>query len=320
MSKMSTVPTVATVATVAKAVNFVSLVIFLNVIVYTDARIHRTSSRGSRVHCDYNWVRNIERERDDLKDRIEYMRSSNTDLEIILTRNSCDAGQMFRYNKDNGYNIKCISCPENHYRSKTNTTCYHCPEGFYSSPGSAECKKAKTNTSNVHTLCKQGSIVGNNKFGYHLASCISCQSLNKRGYMPYDNNHDTCMTCPGGGVVNIQGTRCNMCPTGYFEKDNECVQCNIGTYTDKEGMTECKVCNNPNALAYTSVGGNNCEDSIFHDLAKTFNNNIMNFDIIFKPLVAGAHGSAAFLSNNEKSIKNSIPLLMGAVVVGWFMF
>ena len=44
----------------------------------------------------------------------------------------------------------------------------------------------------------------------------------------------------------------------------------------------------------------------------------MNFDIIFKPLVAGAHGSAAFLSNNEKSIKNSMPLLIGAAAVAAF--
>jgi len=315
MSKMYIVPAVANVANVA------FLVIFLNVAaVNTEARIHRTSSRGSRTHCDYNWVRNLEKDRDELKSRLEYTKNSNTDLEIILTRNNCDAGHMFRYNKENGYNIKCIPCPANHYRTATNTTCYHCPEGFYSTPGSSECKKAKTNTSDVHTLCNQGSIVGNNKFGYHLASCISCQSLNKRGYMPYPNNHDTCMTCPRGGVVNVQGTRCNMCPVGYFEKDNECLQCDIGTYSDKEGMTECKVCNNKNALAYSSIGGNNCEDSIFHDIANSFNNNIINIDGILKPVVAIAHGGTAFLFNNEKVIKGSTPLLMIAVVVGslWF--
>jgi hypothetical protein len=111
-----------------------------------------------------------------------------------------------------------------------------------------------------------------------------------------------------------------MCQTGYFEKDNECLQCDIGTYSDKEGMTECKVCNNKNALAYSSIGGNNCEDSIFHNIADSFNNNIINIDSILKPVVAIAHSGTAFLFNNEKFIKGSAPLLMTAVVVGsvWF--
>lgn len=298
----------------------VLLTILLNVVVITDARIHRTSSRGSRIHCDYDWVRKIERERDDLKNRVEFVRNSNSYMETMITLNSCDNGYMFRYNKDNGYTIKCIACSENHYRSKTNTTCYHCPEGFYSAAGSAECKKAETNSSNVHTLCPEGTIIGSNKFGYHLASCITCQSLNKKSYMPYKNNHDMCMTCPAGSVVNRGGTDCTMCPAGHFEKDNECIKCNSGTYADNEGTTECLACNNMNALAYSSIGGTNCDDSVFHDIANKFNNDIINLDIILRPLLLGAHSGTVYLLNNERDIYKSMSLIIGIVGIAtiWF--
>ena len=309
---------VVSVASVASLSLF--LAIFLNAVGMSDARIHRTSSRGSRTHCDYGWVRNIERERDELKNRVEFIRDSNSYMETMITLNSCNAGHMFRYSKDNGYKIKCITCPENHYRTKTNTTCYHCPEGFYSAPGSAECKKANVNSSNVHTLCNEGTIVGSNKFGYHLASCIKCQSLNVKSYMPYKNNHDVCMTCPAGSVVNLRGTECTVCPAGHFEKDNKCIKCSSGTYADKEGMTECRVCNNRNALAYSSIGGTNCEDSIFHDFAKKFNNNIVNLDIILKPIVFGAHSSAAYLLNNEREIAAFTPIIMSAAVIAGIFF
>jgi hypothetical protein len=294
------------------------LMIFLNVVDTTRA-IHRMS-RSSSSYCDYEWVKAIERERDDLKKSGEHMRDSISYMEIMITRNNCDEGHMFRYNKDNGYTIKCIACPANHYRSNTNTTCYHCPEGFYSAAGSAECKKAEKNSSNVHTLCPEGTIIGSNKFGYHLASCIRCQSLNKKSYMPYKNNHDTCMTCPAGSVVNRGGTDCTVCPMGYFEKDNECIKCNSGTYADKEGMTECLVCNNMNALAYSSIGGTNCDDSVFHDIANKINNDIINLDIILRPLLLGAHSGTVYLLNNERDIYKSMPLIIGIAGIAaiWF--
>lgn len=313
MSKMST----SIVANVVTTSPF--LVILLNVFGSTEARIHHMSS-SSRSYCDYEWVRNIERERDDLKKSREHMRDSISYMETMITRNNCDEGHMFRYNKDNGYTIKCIACPANHYRSKTNTTCYHCPEGFYSTAGSAECKKAQTNSSNVHTLCDKGTIIGTNKFGYHMASCIKCNTLNKKSYMPYKNNHDKCMTCPAGSVVDILGRDCKVCPIGHFEKDNECIKCSAGTYADKEEMKECRVCNNKNALAFSSIGGTNCDDSIFHNIATKFNNNIMDIDIILKPIVLGAHSSAVYILNNEREISNSMPFILGASILAglWF--
>ena len=88
---------VARVAPVAPVVSLF-LAIFLNAFGMTDARIHRMSSRGSRTHCNYEWVRKIERERDELKNRVEFIRDSNSYMETMITLNSCDAGHMFRYN------------------------------------------------------------------------------------------------------------------------------------------------------------------------------------------------------------------------------
>jgi len=317
---MSTMSVAAAAAAATAVSTSLFLVFFLNTISIAETRIHRMSTRGSKRYCNYDWVKNIERERDELKNRLEFISNSNSYMETIITRNSCNPGYMFKYNIDDDYTIKCIACPENHYRAKTNNTCYHCPEGFYSAPGSAECKKAISNSSNVHTLCDEGYIVGSNKFGYHMASCIKCQSLNKNSYMPYKNNHDTCMTCPVGSVVNLDGTQCSECPIGHFEKDNKCIKCSAGTYADKEGMVKCSDCNNKNALAYSSIGGTNCDDSIFHSFAKKFNDNVVNMDIILKPIVFGAHSSAAYIINNQREITTITPIIMSIAVISSIFF
>jgi hypothetical protein len=75
-------------------------------------------------------------------------------------------------------------------------------------------------------------------------------------------------------------------------------------------MAQCKVCSNKNSLAYVSFGGYNCDNSIFHDLAETINSNVMNMDIILKPLVFGAHSSAAFIANYNKELVRSVPALV----------
>jgi hypothetical protein len=85
-------------------------------------------------------------------------------------------------------------------------------------------------------------------------------------------------------------------------------------------MTECQVCNNKNALAYSSIGGTNCEDSIFHDFAKKFNNNFVNLDIILKPIVLGAHSGATYLLNNEREIAVFTPIIMSAAVITAILF
>lgn len=287
----------------------VTSIVFIGNIKTAEGRIHRMH-KSHNSYCDYDYAKKVDRENEKLKEYKAYLESNNDELVKIITINNCKEGYMFVNHKTPKYGIECIACPENHYRGLDNSTCFHCPEGYYSDIGATECKKAKTNSSNVHTLCNKGSIIGSNKFGLHKESCIKCLSLNNKYYMPYDNNHDSCMTCPAGSIVLYGGTHCAECPMGYYEKDNECIKCNIGTYADKSGMAQCKVCSNKNSLAYVSVGGYNCDNSIFHDLAETINSNVMNMDIILKPLVFGAHSSAAFIANYNKELVRSVPALV----------
>jgi len=275
------------------AIVVVFAILLAIIISKADARMRIHRMKKSRCTCS----KKLTRERDDAYNKI------NEIIEIserIITINNCLPGQEFKYDeyneeKDN-FEIKCNNCSENYYRSATNSSCLHCPEGYYSKSGWSECKKSKTNTTNVHTLCEKGKIIGSNKFGIHKNSCVNCNSFGEKKYMPFKNNLDTCFTCPPGSIVEYDSTICRECPVGYYEKDNKCIKCEVGTYTDKTGTEKCKVCSNKNALAYVSTGGYNCDNSIFHNFTETINN-IINIDGILKPLVYGIHNTIAFVSN-----------------------
>jgi hypothetical protein len=64
----------------------------------------------------------------------------------------------------------------------------------------------------------------------------------------------------------------------------------------------------------------NCDDSVFHDIANKFNNDIINLDIIIRPLLLGAHSGTVYLLNNERDIYKSMPLIIGIAGIAaiWF--
>ena len=229
--------------------------------------------------------------------------------ESIITYNNCPAGKEFKYTDyDNDYKIVCNNCSENYYRTAHNSTCLRCPVGFYSKSGESECTKADSNISNVHTYCNKGHVAGNNKFAEYADSCYKCIPENKQ-YMPYQSNHDSCFICPEGSIVDEKALICTECPVGYYEKNNKCVECDIGTYSDKAGSGKCKVCNNENAIAYNSVGGYNCDNSIFYDLTETIKNNLINMDTLLKPAAYSANLGVAMISNNRRTIELVIPCM-----------
>ena len=314
-SVLTTIEAITAIAAIA-AIATISIV-FIGNIKTAEGRIHRMH-KSHNSYCDYD-VKNVDRENEELKDRNEYLESNNMNLIKIITINNCKTGYMFANHKTPKYGIECIACPENHYRSIDNITCLHCPVGYYSDIAANECKKSETNHSNVHTLCAKGTIIGSNKFAAYKESCIKCTLLNKKYYMPYDNNHDTCMTCPEGSIVSKMGTECRECPTGSFEKDNKCIPCDSGTYADKTGMTQCKVCSNKNSLAYVSIGSSNCVNSIFYDLAETFNTYVIDIDIVLKPLVFGAHSCVAFVTNYNNELAKSVPIIVTLTAVASIM-
>ena len=118
----------------------------------TDARMRISRMRTSRCDC----AATLSKERDEAYCRY------NTAIGIsenIITINNCPPGKEFKYdNYNDDYKVNCNNCSDNYYRTSTNTSCLHCPIGYYSKSGDAECTKAKTNSSNVHTFCGEGSI------------------------------------------------------------------------------------------------------------------------------------------------------------------
>lgn len=239
--------------------------------------------------------------------------------ESIITYNNCPVGKEFKYvnydntNYDNDYKIVCNNCSENYYRTAHNSTCLRCPVGFYSKSGDSECTKAASNISNIHTYCNRGYVAGNNKFAEYYDSCYNCIP-EKKQYMPYKSNHDSCFICPEGSIVDEKALTCTECPVGYYEKNNKCVECDIGTYSDNSGSGKCKVCNNENAIAYNSVGGYNCDNSIFYDLTETIKNNLINMDTLLKPAAYSANLGVAMISNNRRTIELVIPCMAMAYV------
>ena len=280
---------------------------------YVDARIHKMKF-ATTCHC----AKTVSRERDDAYRKFNDAVSVS---ENIITMNNCLPGSEFKYdnydNEINNYKIDCVKCSANYYRTALNTSCIRCPVGFYSREGDAECTKAKSNTSDIHTLCKKGHIVGNDKFAEYKDSCFDCNP-DKKEYMPYDNNHDECFKCPAGSIVDDKGRTCSECPMGYYEKDNKCIQCDIGTYADKSGSAECKICNNEYALAESSIGAYTCDNSVFYDLTEYVKKNLVNMDTLLKPLAYTANIGVAAISNNRRELEFIIPFLSIAYMLSCF--
>jgi hypothetical protein len=287
--------------TIQKMYFSVALLFALTIFGNTHARIRRTNFVTS-CHC----APTVSKERD-----IAYTKYNNVikSSENIITINNCLPGTEFKYEEyenDNNYKIECKNCSDNYYRTSKNTSCIRCPVGYYSKSGDSECTKTETNISNVHTLCNKGYVSGNDKFAEYENSCYSCVPQNKE-YMPYKSNHDSCFVCPAGSIVDSKAISCTECPIGYYEKNNTCNECDIGTYNDKLGAAKCNVCNNKNALAYNSVGGYNCDNSIFFDLTDRFKNNLIDMDMILKPMAYSANLGVALISNNRRAVELIIP-------------
>ena len=291
------------------AMNWIAFVAFAIAIAIADARIHKMKF-VTKCGC----ASTVSKERDSAYKKFNDAVSIS---ENIITANNCLPGHEFKFDnydsdtKDNAdakYKIECVMCAENYYRTASNSSCLKCPVGFYSQEGDSECIKAPTNSSNVHTLCNKGHITGNDKFANYEDSCYKCNP-EKKEYMPYMNNHDKCFSCPAGSIVDEKGRECTECPIGYYEQNNKCVECPSGTYADKSGTDKCKVCNNELALAYNSVGGYTCDNSIFYDMSESIKNNLVNMDMLLKPMAYVANIGIAAIINNRRAVELAIPCM-----------
>lgn len=255
-------------------------------IVYIDARL----IGGSSLRIMYI--------NDKIKEQgqmISELKETNNKLKNYITLNFCPEGQDFNIEHE-----KCYMCPKNFYRTNDNASCIHCPEGFFSNKGDDMCTKSPSNTTNIHTLCPKGKIIGNNKFAT-LGSCVKCNP-NKKEYMPYMSNEDKCLKCPTGSIVNMYRYICTPCPIGYYEKNNTCIECQIGTYSDSIGMSTCKICNNEKSFTYFTSRGNNCNNSIFHNIEDIIKKNIFDIGDILKPIVTNTLQITGKIYNHRNGI------------------
>jgi hypothetical protein len=178
------------------------------------------------------------------------------------------------------------------------------------------CVKSPSNTSNIHTLCQKGRIVGNDKFAT-LGSCVKCDP-EKKEYMSYMSNNDKCFECPTGSVVNAYASTCTPCPAGQYEHNNTCFECQIGTYSDSIGTSLCNICNNDKSFAYITTGGYNCDDSYFHGIGEIINKNIFDVDDFLTPIAEKTLQITAKIYNNRKMLYAMSPLLATVLVFGSF--
>ena len=255
-------------------------------VVYVNARL----LGGSTIRTMYinEKIKNHERTIFELED-------SNQKLKNYITLKNCPLGQVF-----DTKHYSCTKCQKNFYRTNNNTSCIHCPEGFFSNEGDYMCTKSPSNTTNIHTLCSKGKVIGNNKFAT-LGSCIKCNP-EKKEYMPYMSNQDKCLKCPSGSIVNPCGCACTPCSIGYYEQNNTCLECPIKTYTDSIGMSKCKICNNEKSFTYITSGGNNCNNSIFHNIEDTIKKNIFDIGDILKPLVSNTLHTTVMIYDHRNGI------------------
>ena len=260
--------------------------LFMFYVVYVNARL----LGGSTIRTMYinEKIKNHERTIFELED-------SNQKLKNYITLKNCPLGQVF-----DTKHYSCTKCQKNFYRTNNNTSCIHCPEGFFSNEGDYMCTKSPSNTTNIHTLCSKGKVIGNNKFAT-LGSCIKCNP-EKKEYMPYMSNQDKCLKCPSGSIVNPCGCACTPCSIGYYEQNNTCLECPIKTYTDSIGMSKCKICNNEKSFTYITSGGNNCNNSIFHNIEDTIKKNIFDIGDILKPIVSNTLHTTVMIYDHRNGI------------------
>jgi len=280
------------------------IMFWISMIAITNAGFIEARGMNRAHYC--GCAKKVSNERDDAYKKLN---NAVRVSENIITYNNCPAGKEFKYdNYEDNYKIECSNCSDNYYRTAVNNTCLHCPIGYYSKSGDSECTKATPNTPNinVYTYCNKGYITGTNKFAEYHNSCYKCNP-EKKQFMPYQRNDDACLICPEGSVVDEKAITCIECPVGYYEKNNKCIECDIGSYNDKTGSGKCNVCNNEKAIAYHSVGGYNCDDSVFYELSEVVKSNLINTDALLKPMAYCANLGIALISNNRRLIELAIP-------------
>lgn len=288
------------------------------VITYLNTVFCRTRSRitrGSSCSCKHR----IQNERDNAVNNYNSILDEFNQFKELITKSNCPDGTSFNYDKFIEYNkIICDKCPDNFFRSFNNSKCLPCAEGYVSHNGASKCIKCRTGYNDYKCIkpstsfCKINYII-NNSSTSTLGSCIKCNK-NLKEFIPYSNQEEKCHICPSGSTL-INDILCIKCPIGTYEHNNKCIDCEIGYYADIEGSSKCMKCNNENSLSYLTYGNNHCKDSIFYNISKIIDNNIINIE----PVINIAKYITIAGLNNDKILK-SISYPATLIFTGFYLF
>jgi hypothetical protein len=67
-------------------------------------------------------------------------------------------------------------------------------------------------------------------------------------------------------------------------------------------MSTCKICNNNKSFTYIIKGGNNCNNSIFHNIEDTFKKNIFDIGDTLKPIISNTLQTTAIIYEHRNRI------------------
>jgi hypothetical protein len=162
----------------------------------------------------------------------------------VALSSACRACGPGTYSERQGASV-CSRCPAGTASAgigrTTNATCGQC--AFDTCPGSRECMQ-----------CDAGYFMDCDPIGWgHV--CVRCASMhrgdNTSGAVgmrdgcggcsagTYEEASGVCVLCPAGLKTSLPGSRtCDLCVTGYYLHEHECVQCPAdGTVCDRPGVT-----------------------------------------------------------------------------------
>ena len=110
-------------------------------------------------------------------------------------------------------------CPIGSYQDQNGQeTCHFCPKNTYSdSDGTITCSDCPKNS--------QGMKLKTSGFGAN--SINQCELIKKTCRLGQRPIEDICTNCPRGFFSNGKGTRCILCPIGYYQSEEAALDCTL---------------------------------------------------------------------------------------------
>ena len=207
-----------------------------------------------------------------------YYKSIVGNSPCLLCTSSCGSGMELNQLCGPTVNPICIPCQSGFYKSLSdgskclpctnicnpgfelnqactptiNPMCIQCQNGFYSSNG-LNCLPCTSD-------CGPGSYLNSICSPTNNPGCIFCpaNTANPNHFSLFESS---CVSCANGAIAAIGSATCLQCPLGTATfGNNNCSNCNIGTYSDNLGSITCKLC--PGGTANNNINSSTINDCI----------------------------------------------------------